>query len=467
MKSASGSEEVTYRDRLGTTDTKGRRLWIYPHKPKGAIYNARTVVSWLQMTMFFGLPWLTMEGKQAFQIDFVHQYLYFFGHIFWPQDLQFLVLMAIAFFLSIIFVTSVWSRVFCGWLCPQTVFMEMVFRKIEYLIDGPASAQRKLREGPWTVVKIFKCTLKQSLFLGISLAIAATFLMYIIGTKEMLDALWFAPRTHANTLIFLLAMGVVVWGVFAWFREQACIIVCPYGRLQSVLQDAHSVTISYDSIRGEPRAKGLRRDSSAGDCIDCHLCVKVCPTGIDIRNGMQMECVNCGACIDACNSVMTKVSKPKGLIRYASETMIESRSAFVFTSRNVIYALLLTGICSIFSYKLYHRPVAHSIITRMPGSICQNTGDGYSNIYTYQMLNKTFSQHTLSLKLMTDNGILQSSSSEIVIDSGESRKGSFLIILNEKAIHQIHKIPVQVGIYEKNNLIQIIETTFLGPDKSG
>lgn len=226
----------------------------------------------------------------------------------------------ITFFVFIILFTVVFGRVWCGWACPQTIFMEMVFRKIEYWIEGDAAKQMKLKNMPWTAEKIFKRVLKYVIFMAISLLIAHTLMAYLIGVDKVIDIVTASPYEHWSGFLGMLFFTGIFFWVFSYFREQACIAVCPYGRLQGVLLNKDSMAVSYDFKRGEPRGKIKKGEiqEGQGDCIDCKLCVHVCPTGIDIRNGTQLECVNCTACMDACDEVMTKVNRPKGLIRIAS-----------------------------------------------------------------------------------------------------------------------------------------------------
>ena len=286
------------------------------------------------MIILFGMPWVRVNGDPLMLFNILELRFIVFGIHFTPQDFHLFVIAMITFIVFIALFTAVFGRLFCGWVCPQTIFMEMVYRKIEYWIEGDANAQRRLNKAPWTTEKIRKKVLKQAIFFGIAVLVANTFLAYIIGTDEVIRIATEPISKNRNGFIAMLIFSGVFYFVFAWLREQVCIAICPYGRMQGVLLDKSSITVAYDWVRGEPRTKIKKGQSpvGAGDCIDCNLCVKVCPTGIDIRNGTQLECVNCTACIDACDEVMEKVGRPKQLIRYDSLNGIESGKKRIFHS---------------------------------------------------------------------------------------------------------------------------------------
>ncbi|MBY0433272.1 MAG: cytochrome c oxidase accessory protein CcoG, partial [Cyclobacteriaceae bacterium] len=307
-----------FRNTLATVDAEGKRVWMYPKKPSGIHHRWRVAVSVFFLSLLFAGPFIKVQGRPFMLINIFERKFILFGHVFWPQDFFLLALTLITFFVFIILFTVAFGRIWCGWACPQTLFMEMVFRKIEYWIEGDANEQRRLNKAPWTANKILKKSGKQLAFLLIAILIAHTVMAYLIGIDQVRLIVTQSPLEHLPGFLGLTAFTFIFYGVFAYFREQACIVVCPYGRLQSVLLVKDSIVVAYDWLRGEPRGK-LKKNQVAeghGDCIDCKLCVHVCPTGIDIRNGTQLECVNCTACIDACDDVMLKINKPKGLIRY-------------------------------------------------------------------------------------------------------------------------------------------------------
>ncbi|NND63713.1 MAG: cytochrome c oxidase accessory protein CcoG, partial [Flavobacteriaceae bacterium] len=297
-------EKEKFRDSIATVDSEGKRAWLYPKKPSGRFYEYRKVVSYVLLAFLFAAPFIHVNGNQFIMLNVLERRFNIFGFPFWPQDFHLFVIMMIIGVVFVIFFTVAFGRLFCGWVCPQTIFMEMVFRRIEYWIDGDRGKQIRLDKMPWNAEKIKKRILKWTIFFIISFLIANVFLAYLIGSERLIRYVIDGPFQHVSTLISLLIFTGVFYFVFAWFREQVCIIACPYGRLQGVLLDNKSIVVAYDHKRGENEAgrakfrKNEDRPSTGkGDCIDCFQCVHVCPTGIDIRNGTQLECVNCTACI--------------------------------------------------------------------------------------------------------------------------------------------------------------------------
>ncbi len=334
----------SFRDRIATVDAKGKRNWIYAQKPKGKFYNARTIVSLLFFAVFLVLPFIYVNDRPLFLFNVPQARFIILGKVFWPQDFFIFGLTMVTFVVFIILFTAAFGRLFCGWVCPQTNFMEMLFRKVEYAIEGDAPQQKALAKAEWTTNKIVRKGFKHFVFYIISFIIANYFLAYVLGV-EQLWAMIQHPGGNIGTLAGLIVFTYVFYAVYAFFREQACTVVCPYGRLQGVLLDKNSVVVAYDYKRGETRAKFKKNEErTAGDCIDCHQCVKVCPTGIDIRNGTQLECINCTACIDACDHMMESVGFKKGLIRFASENNIALGEKQRYTTRMKLYTLLLTGL---------------------------------------------------------------------------------------------------------------------------
>ena len=369
-----GSE--SFRDSLATVNEKGKRNWIYPKKPSGKLYNARTYLSWLLLLVLFLTPFIKINGHPFLLFNVLKRNFILFGIPFGPHDFHIFVLAMITIIVFIILFTVVFGRLFCGWVCPQTIFMEMVFRKIEYWIEGSAKEQILLHQQKWNLNKSVKKLSKYSIFYAISFLISNIFLAYIIGIDELIKIITDPPSQHINGLIGIIAFSGVFYWVFASFREQVCTMVCPYGRLQGVLLDRDSIVITYDDKRGEPRGKIKKNEdqSDKGDCVDCHLCVDVCPTGIDIRNGIQLECVNCTACIDVCNDVMVKINKPKGLIRYDSINGVEKNQGFKFTARMKSYSVLLILLLSVLGYLIASRTDYSINILRTPGLMFQKPG---------------------------------------------------------------------------------------------
>ena len=385
-----------FRDSIATVDKQGHRKWIFPKKPKGRYYNARTYLSWFLLAFLIIAPFIKVNGEQLLLFNILKRKFVLFGIVFTPQDFHLFVFAMLIGIVFIILFTVVYGRVFCGWACPQTIFMEMVFRKIEYLIDGDASAQRKLAKAPWTTEKVIKRVLKHTIFFAIAVFITNIFLSYIIGMDELKRIISEPISEHLVGFIAMLLFSGAFYFVFSWMREQVCIAVCPYGRLQGVMLDQNSIVVAYDFIRGEPRGKKRKKKvpdaveaSPLGDCIDCKLCVQVCPTGIDIRNGTQLECVNCTACIDACDAVMDKIDRPRGLIRYDSLKGIKEGQKTIFTGRVKAYTAVLTVLLIAVGVMFSFRTNVEAIISQVRGTKYQEVGENQiSNIFMYDIVNK-------------------------------------------------------------------------------
>ncbi|MDP4261481.1 MAG: cytochrome c oxidase accessory protein CcoG [Bacteroidota bacterium] len=460
----------SFRDRLATVDAKGKRKWVYAQKPEGKLYTVRTWVSWGFFALFFSLPFITLNGKPLFLFNIPDAEFIIFGKIFWPQDFFIFGVMMLTFIIFIVLFTAAFGRLFCGWVCPQTIFMEMLFRKVEYLIEGDAAKQRLLNKEPWTGKKIRIKIIKHAAFFLLAFIIANFFLSYIIGVKELGKIILEPVSRHVAGFTSLLIFSGVFYAVYAYFREQACTIVCPYGRLQSVLLDRNSMIVAYDYKRGEPRGKYKKEKTAAihtGDCIDCFQCVKVCPTNIDIRNGTQMECVGCTACIDACNKIMDAIGKPQGLIRYASENGIAEKKKLRYTGRMKFYTVLLVILGSLLTVLLVTRKDIDGTVTRATGMLYQERGtDSLSNLYNIEIQNKTINEIPLQLKLEGDMAgvgkIELVGEKNIHVKKEGQGAGTFFIVLPRNAVKS-RKVRLQVGLYEGNRRITGLKTNFMGP----
>lgn len=423
-------------------------------------------MSWFFFILFFSLPFVYVHGRPLFLFDVTEAHFIVFGKVFWPQDFFIFGLAMITFIVFVVLFTAAFGRLFCGWVCPQTIFMEMFFRKIEYAIEGNAAEQKLLSKAPWTGKKIFRKTTKHVVFFLMSFVIANFFLAYIIGVKALGKIITGPLPEHVGGLFSILIFSGVFYAVYAFFREQACTVVCPYGRLQGVLLDKNSMIVAYDYKRGEPRGKFTKKQTSDhGDCIDCMQCVKVCPTGIDIRNGTQMECVGCTACIDACNAIMDKINKPLGLIRYASENGIENREPLKYTGRMKLYTLLLSILLILLGILLFTRKEVDATIMRTPGMLYQQRGaDSVSNLYNIKVVNKTVHAVPLQLKLMGISGSIQIIGEHNAIPVKEEGQGAgtFFVVLPANVIHE-RKLPIHIGLYSGTEKIDEITTNFLGP----
>jgi cytochrome c oxidase accessory protein FixG len=458
--------DQSFRDSVATINKQGKRNYIFPKKPGGKFYNLRTLVSIVYLAVFFTLPFIKVDDEPLFLFNVLERKFIFFGQIFWPQDFFIFAIGFLTFMVFIIFFTVVFGRVFCGWACPQTIFMEMVFRKIEYWLDGDHNEQRKLKAMPWTAYKIRKRATKMAVFYFISFIIANFFLAYIIGMDDVLAMVNEGIAANVGTFISLLGFTAVFFFVYYWFREQVCIVVCPYGRLQGVLLDKKSIVVAYDYVRGEPRGKikkELEGKWDSGDCVDCAACVRVCPTGIDIRNGTQLECVNCTACIDACNAIMDKVSRPRGLIRYESEENIAHSKKTKFNWRIAAYSFVLMLLTTALVVMLVTRDDVDARVLRTAGQMYQVLPDGnVSNLYNIKLVNKTRKEIPVMMKLENMKGEVTVVGNSIVVPKESHFQASFFVKI-ERANIRKRKTPIVIGIYQGDNKIETINITFLGP----
>ena len=452
---------------LPTLNQDGSRRRIRPKLYKGSLYTKRFVVGWSLMALFVALPLIQIGGAPAVFLDVATREFTFFGRTFLPTDTLLLALLMLSVFITIVLVTAITGRAWCGWACPQTLFLEMVFRKIEYAIEGDAGAQRKLNDAPWTGNKILKKGTKQLIFIIISLLISHTVMAYIVGLDETLAIVQDNPMNRPAGFIGLMAFTAIFYGVFAKFREQACIAVCPYGRLQGVLLVKESIVVAYDWLRGEPRSKIKKNEVKAdqGDCIDCKLCVHVCPTSIDIRNGTQLECVNCTACMDACDDVMVKINKPKGLIRYASYNSIKDGVQKLINPRLIGYTIVMIGLLSLLSFLIFTRSEVETTVLKVRGTLYQKTDDGYiTNLYNIEFVNKTFDEIEVTLKVESPNTAVLSrvGNQAEVIPAEEMLKGVYFIKIKPEDLTSA-RTDVVLGVYRDGKKIETVSTKFLGP----
>lgn len=461
-------EDNTFRDQISTVDKRGKRLWVFPKKPKGKFTSTRTVVSMVLLVLLFAGPFIYIDGQPLLMLNILERKFVIFGKIFWPQDFPIFAIGMITMIVFITLFTVVFGRLFCGWVCPQTIFMEFVFRKIEYWIDGDYKQQMALRRSPMTGVKLRKRILKHTIFYLISFLIGNIFLAYIIGSEQLIDMITAGPAAEAGAFVALAIFSTLFYFVFSWMREQVCTVVCPYGRLQGVLLDKKSIVVAYDHVRGEPRGKIRKNEERSsvgkGDCIDCNQCVVVCPTGIDIRNGTQLECTNCTACIDACNSMMDAVNLPKGLIRYASESEITEKKKFRFTGRMKAYTGLLTGLVALLVVLLVTRTDIDATVTRVKGTTFNKMADGrYNNLYDIKVINKTTDVMDLDIRLKDGSvGELKMIGSELEIPEQGEVEGRFMIILPKKDITAL-ETDIELEILGDGEVIKTVTAKFLGP----
>ena len=459
-----------FRDHLSTADQEGRRQWLYPRKVHGSFYRGRTWLSWLLLAVMFAGPFVRIKGNPLLLFNLVERKFIILGQIFWPQDMIMFAVALLIFVTSILVFTAAYGRLWCGWTCPQTVLMEMVFRKIEYLIEGDSHQQRALDKAPWSATKIRKKVSKHVIFFGLSFIVANTLLAYIIGTEQLFQVVTDSPAKHLEGLTAIILFTLVFYAIFARFREQACTFICPYGRLQSTLLDENSIVVAYDYKRGEnrgPRRRGQpleqRQAEGHGDCIACRQCVTVCPTGINIRDGTQMECVQCTACINACDDVMQRIGRPRGLIRYASLNGIERGERLKVTPRLVGYTAILLALAVLLGFLIFTRSDVQTTLLRAQGALFQQMPNGhFSNLYTVRVVNKTSRAFPIQLKLEHTQGALQVMGQDIVVPPQKQAETSVLIEL-DPAVMKPGTTPLVVGVYSQGRRLETLNTGFIGP----
>jgi cytochrome c oxidase accessory protein FixG len=464
-------EAETFRDSVGTMEQSCKRKWVFPRKPKGRYTDYRTIVAVILLAIFFAIPFIKINGNPFLLLNILDRQFFILGQPFYPQDFFILAMGAITSIVFIILFTVVFGRIFCGWICPQTIFLEMIFRKIDYLIEGDRNKQMKLDRQEWNAEKITKRGLKYFIFVVISLIITHWMFMYIVGHQEVLNIMQQGPFANFSNFLVMIIFTAAFYFTFAWFREQVCTLVCPYGRLQGVLIDKQTINVYYDFKRGENRSKWRKGEDRAaegkGDCIDCNQCVVVCPTGIDIRDGQQLECVNCTACIDACDEVMVKVGLPKGLIRYATEDEIEKELPFKFTNRMKAYSAVLLLMVGFLGFLLSNRGTMEAKFIKPAGSSYFVRDGNITNIYNYTFLNKSTKNQVVTVKIIEpEHGkVTLSGEDKIMLKKDQITKGTVNISFPEKEV-TVSKQKVKIGVYDTSGkLLDSFDTYFEGPFK--
>ncbi len=457
----------SYRDRVSTVTNTGKRNWVYAFKPSGKWYNYRKYIAYSYLALFFIIPFIKVNGMPFMLINLPEGKFILFTKIFWPQDFFIFAIAMITFIVFVVLFTVVFGRLFCGWVCPQTVFMEFVFRPIEWLVEGSPIKQRKLEEKGFTAERTFKLIVKHLLFLILSFLIAHTFLSYILGVDEVIKIVKEPLSEHLVLLTGLIVFTLLFYSVYAFVRELVCTTICPYGRLQGVMFDKDTMQISYDYKRGEPRGKYKKNEvRTEGDCINCMKCVHVCPTGIDIRNGLQMECVGCAACIDECNDVMETLNMEKGLIRFASENEITTGNKFHFNNRMKAYSILLFILMIFMGILIGTRKTVDTYISRARGQLFQEIGtDTIGNIYDAKIINKTREEIPLTLRLEDYPGeVTVVGNGKILLKKETVNELTFFVKIPRSSIPK-RNTNIRIGVYRGDEKIQVVKSKFLGPFK--
>jgi cytochrome c oxidase accessory protein FixG len=449
----------TFRDRPININETGQRNWIYAKQPQGKWYNRRTVVAWLAIAFLVLAPFIKINGNPLMLFDIANRKFSIFGQIIWAQDSYLMALVMAVTVVFIVLFTVIYGRLWCGWACPQTIFLEMIYRRIEYLFEGNYRNGRKPREA--TTGTILMRLAKHAVFFIISVLITNVFLNWIIGPERLFEII--SQPIHENWLGFSIMFGISLfyYWIYAFFREQVCTMICPYGRLQGVLLDSRSISVIYDYKRGEPRGS-----KKSGDCIDCHQCIAVCPTGIDIKNGSQLECINCTACIDECNIVMKKINKPQNLIRFDSVQGVESGQRSILNARTYAYSAVLAVLIVLLSVTLANRKILETTMLRVSGSIFQQVDSvTYSNLYMIKIINKTKSDKNLNMRILTPAlGTVQLATGQTLLKTQGVLESVLIVNLNKKSLTG-KSTPIELGIFEGETLLEKYPTNFLGPEK--
>ncbi|MBL7790145.1 MAG: cytochrome c oxidase accessory protein CcoG [Chitinophagales bacterium] len=467
--SDNGSEFLkpeTYRDTVSTVTIDGKRKWIYALKPSGKFYNWRSILAAIYLLAFFIMPFIKIDGQPFLMINIIESKFVIFSKPFWPQDFYIFAFGMITFLIFIILFTVIYGRVFCGWICPQTIFMEFVFRKIEWWIDGNPMQQQKLHQMEWNAEKIRKRVLKIVIFFLVSFLIAHTFLSYILGVDEVLKILSEPLSDHILLFLGLLFFTFLFFSVYYFVREIVCTTICPYGRLQGVMFDNNTMQVAYDYVRGETRERySKNRERQGGDCVDCHKCVDVCPTGIDIRNGLQMECVGCTACIDACNEIMDKFGFERNLIRFASKENIEKKEGFKFTTRVKAYTILLTILAGILLTLIFTRSSVSSYLNRVGGQLYQEVDtDTLSNYYLIKIINKNNYDLPFQFKVNKIAGRVKVVGNKELVLKKEAVTEYYFWVYTHKNQIKKRNTKIEVVLEDKNQKeLDKSKTNFYGP----
>lgn len=456
-------------ERLATTDEKGNRVYLYPEDVKGFWKSSRHAFYYFLIIVYLVTPWIHMNNKPLVQVDIFHREFTFFGNTWFGVEPIFMFLVVISSLFLIAFATSIFGRIWCGWGCPQTVFIQGIFLKIEKFVEGNARKRRDLDRGPWNAEKIIRKSIKWIIFTAISLHIAHTFFGYILDPREVLRMSMMSPMENKGIFIGVMILSAIFLFDFGWFREQFCIIACPYGRMQSVLMDENSLIVAYDTKRGEPRRGTVPREQE-GDCINCFNCVKVCPTGIDIRRGTQLECIACTMCIDACDNIMEKLKKPKGLIRYSSETELKGQVRKKITPRSIVYVTISLAFMTALTVFLTNSNKLNFQFYRgveSPFQVVQNT-DGTNTVinhFTMKVTHQGGKTHMAELELadqsLKDKVSIVTVMKPLKFDKPEVKTPVFFKF--DPKILVNGKLPLKLNVKEEGVVTSVIEVPLVGP----
>ncbi len=450
---------------LGSINDDGSKKTLHPADVSGKFTQGRRLVALLLLIIYVALPWIPVNGFPAVFLDVLNRRFHFMGLTLAVQDLWVGFFLVTGLGFSLFYVTALFGRVWCGWTCPYTVFLEHIYRRIERLVDGDASARRKLDAAPWTAGKIAKRVVKHALYILSSLIIAHIFLSYFVSLEKLYEMMHHSPQAHVIAFGVVMFLTVGLYGAFSWFREQFCVIMCPYGRMQSALVDDDTINVGYDKKRGEPRGKA--GTSGAGDCVNCLRCVQVCPTGIDIRNGLQLECIGCAACVDACDTIMTKLGRKTGLVRYASLTAFEGGKTRLVRPRIILYTGLLFLGVAVFAFSASRIEPMRANVLRMQGSPYYVTNNTVRNQFLVRLINKRNEPRTFKLAL--DGGLpaglaAAGADAPITIAAQGDELKPLMITLPEKDFKVPFKLTIVITDTKDGKIYRTKPFEFTGPD---
>ena len=462
---------------LSTLRNDGSRRWLYPTPSKGRFWRRRLMVGWALIVFFVALPVVRVGGRPAVLLDLAAREFTLFGFTFYPTDTFLLLLLGIGALVSIALLTALLGRVWCGWGCPQTVYLEFLYRPVERWIEGPEHVRARRDAGPWTLDKTWRRAAKWAVYLVVSAFLAHTFTAYFVGWDRLIGWMTGPPTEHWGYFVLAaLTTGLVLFD-FGVFREQMCTITCPYARFQSVLLDPDSLIVSYDPTRGEPRAKRSKKAIAEeragerpplGDCIDCRACVRTCPTGIDIRDGLQMECIACTQCIDACDAIMDRLDLPRGLIRYTSERALEGERTRVVRTRTVAYGLLLVAVASAFTIALTTRHAYDVNVGRVVGQpFVELDGGQIANRVRFRVRNQTASGATVRVELAAPAGgsVRLGAVQPVPLAPREMVRVEGFAVVPEATFEGMAEAPATFRLTFSDGTVEEVPFTLLGPSR--
>lgn len=440
----------------GSLRSDGSRNFIHPADVSGRFTNLKRVVFAVLIVVYLSLPFIEIGGHPAVFLDAAERRYYLFGAAFNAQDFWLVLLLLTGVALTLFVVTTLYGRVWCGYTCPHTVFLEGVYRPIERALEGPRAQRLKRNAGPMTFDKAWRKGVKHLLFVLVSLALSHFFLSYFVSLPSLLSMMGRSPAEHPTAFAWIVALSAALYFNFAWFREQLCLVICPYGRLQSTLTDEDTVVVGYDPVRGEPRGK---KGTTEGDCVDCNRCVVVCPTGIDIRNGLQMECVGCAACVDACDAVMDKVGRPRGLVRYDTLRGLEHHDDKPKARARLLFYGALGALwvaASVWAFR-GHISFEASLLRPPGGTPYVVDGEEVRNTLRVHLVNKGSESATFQIESIGDDFPVVLGAEEVTLAGGGSRYIP-VIVRGERSTRGVVRIRITHG-----EDMRVVEAPFVGP----